>query len=721
MTGARNGTGAVVGIGPGPDDGGIAGTAVLFVGHTAGGGGGGQVSVQIEGNSAYGAEFLLGLGLVAVIHLGSAAVAYLEELVVALLYIEIGIVFENNVLCFGKGFGPGPAQQHEFRLVFHRPGQFDGVFDMGHAGNSPGRKVFSIHNRCIHLVFAVVGENGPSSGIVHGVVFKLYDGGFDGIGGRASLFEHGIAGCQCIHQALFVQLFEFGAHGAFQDGAGSSVYDDAVFVHGVGFRSDEIREIQPAFPVWWVKLTPGKTLSLIPLCLKTGATALNVDQMMNKISKHGFFFVQILLLAGLILFNKQLVAQNSSGVVAAPAKKAPAVQPVVQTVPMTASITQHKNASCWGNCDGSATVTASGGTPPYYYSWLPGVGYNSALISNLCIGAYTVYVADSTTPIAYHDTLYMTIDQPTPLVGSTSYTNVTCTGLANGTATTSLSGGTLPYTYSWTSNPPQLTPNATGLPPAVYYLFATDSNNCPYTDTIQIVQPGGYLVQTPVGCLIQLKAVDSLNKGINSWYWSTNNIQSAVDSIVVTASGLYSVVVIDTSYCFHIDSMTVILPTPPPAATIALVGSAMICSVSPPVQWYLDGVPIAGMTDSLLIPAVDGTYTVRNGSLPCTTMSAPIQMTSAGIYSYGHSSLDLNVYPNPGPGHVQLSYTGPGNPSAVLLSDVTGREVLHLKLPGSNSGIYSAELGAAADGIYLLSVTDDQGMILSQKKFILLK
>lgn len=51
--------------------------------------------------------------------------------------------------------------------------------------------------------------------------------------------------------------------------------------------------------------------------------------------------------------------------------------------------------SCIGACDATATVyVASGGTPPYNYTWTP-TSANTNTISNACPGYYTITVVDS--------------------------------------------------------------------------------------------------------------------------------------------------------------------------------------------------------------------------------------------------------------------------------------------------------------------------------------
>ncbi len=61
--------------------------------------------------------------------------------------------------------------------------------------------------------------------------------------------------------------------------------------------------------------------------------------------------------------------------------------------PLAASVSV-VNATCANGCDGSATVLATGGVAPYFYSWSPSGG-TGATASNLCVGNYTVTITDN--------------------------------------------------------------------------------------------------------------------------------------------------------------------------------------------------------------------------------------------------------------------------------------------------------------------------------------
>jgi hypothetical protein len=70
---------------------------------------------------------------------------------------------------------------------------------------------------------------------------------------------------------------------------------------------------------------------------------------------------------------------------------------------------------------------------------------------------------------------------------------VSCYGLANGSATVCASGGTTPYTYSWSHNTNWNSATATNLIAGVYTVTITDHNNCTATTYISIIQPAAPL------------------------------------------------------------------------------------------------------------------------------------------------------------------------------------------------------------------------------------
>ncbi len=70
------------------------------------------------------------------------------------------------------------------------------------------------------------------------------------------------------------------------------------------------------------------------------------------------------------------------------------------------------NVSCNGGNNGTATVTASGGTTPYTYAWNTSPIQNAATATNLSVGNYTVTVTDAS---SISKTLSFQITEPAPI------------------------------------------------------------------------------------------------------------------------------------------------------------------------------------------------------------------------------------------------------------------------------------------------------------------
>lgn len=71
------------------------------------------------------------------------------------------------------------------------------------------------------------------------------------------------------------------------------------------------------------------------------------------------------------------------------------------------------SATCFGACDGTASVSASGGTPMYTYLWSTTPVQTTATATALCVGSYTVTVTDASANTA---TASVFITEPTPVV-----------------------------------------------------------------------------------------------------------------------------------------------------------------------------------------------------------------------------------------------------------------------------------------------------------------
>src|SRR5436190_19664127 len=132
---------------------------------------------------------------------------------------------------------------------------------------------------------------------------------------------------------------------------------------------------------------------------------------------------------------------------------------------------------------GTATVSGAGGTTPYSYQW--NNGQSNATATGLVSGLYTVTVRDNNGCTKTASTSVGQLSGVTATIPGT--TNISCNGQCNGSATALGSGGTTPYTYSWSNG--QTTVSSSGLCTTTYKVTITDANNCISTATVVITQP----------------------------------------------------------------------------------------------------------------------------------------------------------------------------------------------------------------------------------------
>ena len=233
------------------------------------------------------------------------------------------------------------------------------------------------------------------------------------------------------------------------------------------------------------------------------------------------------------------------------------------------------NVLCNGQCTGSATVTASGGTSPYTYSWAPSGG-TAASASALCAGGYTVTVTDAN---GCTITRTFNITQPPALSGSTAATAATC-GQPNGSATVTPTGGTAPYTYSWAPSGGTGS-SASGLISGGYTVTITDANGCTTTATVNVPNTGGptasITASTNVSCFGgnngSATATPSGGTGPYTYSWSPSGGTGATGTNLT--AGSYTVTVTDANGCVTTASITI---TEPPLLTASASSSPVSCN-----------------------------------------------------------------------------------------------------------------------------------------------
>ncbi|MFN7015247.1 MAG: SprB repeat-containing protein, partial [Bacteroidia bacterium] len=154
-------------------------------------------------------------------------------------------------------------------------------------------------------------------------------------------------------------------------------------------------------------------------------------------------------------------------------------QAVIINQPLPLQITQNNVSQilCNGDASGAISVSTSGGTPSYSYSWSPSVGVGP-VVTNLIPGTYSLTVTDNHACTASYTAA---ITQPLPFNVVSTVMPSRCS-LPNASISLLVTGATAPYTYQWNDPVLQTTSSAQNLAaPGTYNCLITDANGCTYS------------------------------------------------------------------------------------------------------------------------------------------------------------------------------------------------------------------------------------------------
>lgn len=231
------------------------------------------------------------------------------------------------------------------------------------------------------------------------------------------------------------------------------------------------------------------------------------------------------------------------------------------------------NVTCSGATDGSATAHPSGGCPPYSYLWSN--GDTTATADSLTNGPSTVTITDAngctrSDTIILIDPITIVIDSVILDTFSCGY-NVSCFGLSNGTATVHATGGTLPYSFAWTSGGSAQI--ETNIPAGPLTVSVTDSIGCSVNTTVTLTEPAvlqvdsfrvseyecGFNIQCAGTATGTVEAVVSGGCAPYAYTWASGPTTPALSNLT---AGLQAIQITDTNGCIALDSVTLVEPTP---------------------------------------------------------------------------------------------------------------------------------------------------------------
>lgn len=204
---------------------------------------------------------------------------------------------------------------------------------------------------------------------------------------------------------------------------------------------------------------------------------------------------------------------------------------------LAATATAGTQPNC-GQSNGTVSVSATGGTPAYTYSWNTNPAQNSATASNLPAGSYTATVTDVNGCTA---TATVNLSNPGAPTAAITGNNTICAG---DTATLTATGG---GTYAWSNS---LGSNAVvkvnPTTATTYTVTVSNTNGCSATATVTVtVNQLPSPTITANGNALSTGAFSSYQ-----WQLNGNNINGATSqNYTATQNGSYTVVVTDGNSC----------------------------------------------------------------------------------------------------------------------------------------------------------------------------
>jgi|GEM_PF-316888 len=227
------------------------------------------------------------------------------------------------------------------------------------------------------------------------------------------------------------------------------------------------------------------------------------------------------------------------------------VSVVVPTLPALTGAYDITPVSCYSFCDGSLTLNMSNGTPPFAYTWSN--GQQTQTIAGLCPGSFDITVIDAngcefimpnSAVITEPDTLGLSLISQDPY----------CFQNADGQITTSVTGGTVPYQYTWSDG--QTTAIASLLGGGYFDVTVTDANGCEISDGDTLFSPPPI---TPIllppylicyGSSDGLIVIDTVISGNSPFTYSIDGVNFQLAAFFTDLpSALHTITVLDQLGC----------------------------------------------------------------------------------------------------------------------------------------------------------------------------
>lgn len=371
---------------------------------------------------------------------------------------------------------------------------------------------------------------------------------------------------------------------------------------------------------------------------------------------------------------------------------------------LSINIAASNTAICNGN---SVNLTASGATT---YTWNTGANVSGISVSPT---SNTTYTVNGTSGACGGSKTISIVVNSNPSA-TTTQTNVTCNGLANGALNVSPSGNG-PFTINYLPSGPS------NLVAGTYSVIVTSVNGCSFNTSATITQPAVLSANvnannTSCNTSCNGSASAIVTGGTAGYNYTVLPTGGNAANAANLCAGSYTYLVKDANGCntsavFSIANGTTGLNIAASStlASCATCTNGVITATSNGTGPFTYVWTPGNFTTQTVYDVAVGCYTVTitdNSGCSGTNTTCVNYSTSTGLLSASLDASQVLVYPNPNNGvfnvlsNVQLN--------KYQLFDVTGRIISENKL---TAGVKEVNLTTLASGIYYIKVFGEQGSV----------
>lgn len=420
---------------------------------------------------------------------------------------------------------------------------------------------------------------------------------------------------------------------------------------------------------------------------------------------------------------------------------------ITQPAPLVINSIPHNPTSPNSN-DGYIELSASGGVPPYTYSWND--GENTANIYQLTIGIYNITVTDANGCISSL-TINLIDNQSTTCQAYFSASPDSGQYYFNDQSV--IDNGGYITTYFWDFGDGSSSTISTPVHPLgmglhIICLTIATSNGCSstYCDSI-------YVITNPCSLYANINAHSPTTIGGSDGYIETNVIggipnysyswsnNEVTPNIYNLPSGTYSLTVIDangcqnsfyaplyepndtlggpiidTLYTVTVDSCLNFVPDSFSIASISIDPNADTVNV---VWIFINGGLTTTITASYAYTQSGNTMvilTINCGTKTLTTYQSYINITNTSSVPIYGAEQNLFIYPVPFSNKLNIDFTTQKSENVnILLIDASGRVLIINKIHAL-SGVNNTEINTSqlSSGIYILNIETSNGIVRKQ-------